>query len=283
MKPCLKPAEPHSLTGYRTANPNATWDQMRDDAFYNGQQAARDCKTALVRGQRCLCAYCESKIADDNTAEAVEARKHHQRVEHFHPKTDPARPPNWNLHWPNLWAVCHGGSESHGTTADAGCYPLPENLSCDAHKDYLISLGDLPPQPEGWLLAPNQVPPFPPLFQFTSNGVPEPHQANCAATVIPNNRHGDTATLVAKTIEHLNLNCPRLNGRRCIVRAQLEKRIMQVRQNANGAQAQQVLLGLARRLFSNNANSPWPEFFSLIRWRLGEPAETHLQSVNFTG
>ena len=30
-------------------------------------------------------------------------------------------------------------------------------------------------------------------------------------------------------------------------------------------------------------NTPWPPFFTLIRWRLGEAAETHLQSIHFQG
>jgi uncharacterized protein (TIGR02646 family) len=63
----------------------------------------------LVIGQRCLCTYCEIKIADGTSDAEIGAKTHEQRVEHFHPKDDVNLPPNWALHWPNLWAVCQGG------------------------------------------------------------------------------------------------------------------------------------------------------------------------------
>src|SRR4051794_17876168 len=83
---------------------------MRNDPHHGGQQAYRDIKRTLVRAQRCLCAFCEMRIADGTDNAALDARKSEQRVEHFHPKDDTVRPPNWALHWPNLWTVCLGGS-----------------------------------------------------------------------------------------------------------------------------------------------------------------------------
>ncbi len=283
MKPIARPNEPPTLTTYRAAKPDATWEEMRDDPFDGGQQAARDTKTTLVRGQRCLCAFCEVQIANDCTDAAIAARRAEQRVEHFHPKSDTTRPPNWNLHWPNLWAVCLGGSKQDAAAQEDVRFPLPENLSCDAFKDHQIAKGVLPESPEGWVLAPDEVPTFPILFQYAPEGTPEPHPANCAATVIPNHHYADTAEFVAKTIEHLNLGCFRLNEARRIVRAQLEKRITSVRETSQGAEPDDVLLGLARRLFSQDPASPWPQFFSLIRWKLGPAAERHLQEIQFTG
>ena len=73
MKRCTKLNEPQLLTTYRGAKPEATWDEMRDDPFDGGQQAARDTKTTLVRGQRCLCAFCEAQIANDCSNESIDA------------------------------------------------------------------------------------------------------------------------------------------------------------------------------------------------------------------
>jgi len=256
---------------------------MRDDPFHGGQQAARDTKATLVRGQRCLCAFCEVQIASDCSPSAIESRKSEQRVEHFHPKSDTVSPLNWNLHWPNLWAVCLGGSKQDKEEQEEVLFPLPENLSCDAFKGYLIEKGIIPESPEGWVLAPNELPTFPLLFKFAPDGTPEPHLENCAATIIPNHRYADSAEFVAKTIEHLNLGCFRLNQARRIVRAQLEKQIKTARERSPGASPDDVLLSLARRLLSSNVESPWPQFFSLLRWKLGAAAERHLQEIQFTG
>ena len=286
MKRCIRPPEPVTLAGYRQANPQGTWEQMKDDAFNNGQQAAIDVKRALVKGQRGLCAYCERRIANGVTDVEIEASRPEQRVEHFHPKSDRTGPTNWSLHWPNMWAVCLGGTNEppDGAPPDLDRYlpPLRQNMSCDSFKDRQITLGALPQHTEGWILAPDDVPAFPLLFHFAPDGTPEPHQ-NCKAQNLPGNNHPDTATLVAKTIEHLNLACPRLNRSRCIAKARLEKQIETLRKQAGGASPQQLLLLLARRLFAANIASPWPQFFTLIRWRLGAPAEDHLQSINYSG
>lgn len=283
MKHCAKAQEPQTLLTYRARNPDGTWEEMRNDPFNDGLQAAADTKTTLVRGQRCLCAFCEMKIANDCSDAAIAERKSEQRVEHFHPKSDPARPPNWNLHWPNLWAVCLGGSKQDDGKQEGVRFPLPANLSCDAFKGYQVEKGFLPESPEGWLLSPDEVPAFPLLIGYAPDGTPEPHFENCKATLIPNHHYADTSELVAKTIEHLNLGCFRLNEARRIVRAQLEKRIASARQASPTALPQDVLLALARRLFSSNASSPWPQFFSLLRWKLGAAAERRLNEMNYIG
>lgn len=287
LKLCKKLAEPPTLNRFRQEQPRGIWDQMRDDPFHGGQQAYRDVKRTLVKGQRCLCAYCEIHIAGGTTDRQIDARRHEQRVEHFHPKDDTTYPPNWGLHWPNLWAVCLGGSQRppEGVPLDTRTYlpPLPENLSCDAFKDHQIKAGKLAASPEGWILAPSETPAFPPLFQFAPNGTPEPHVQNCAAITIQNNRHPNTQTLVAKTIEHLNLACPRLRRNRCIAKAQLEKQIEAARQRAPHVPAYETMLTIARRLFPQDADSRWIEFFTLARWRLGAPAEDHLRAIQYAG
>lgn len=287
MKTGRKMEEPSTLTAYRAACPESTWNEMRDNPFHGGQSAYRDIKTTLVRGQRCLCAYCETRIADGTTDHEINARKTEQRVEHFHPKEDVDRPPNWALHWPNLWAVCHGGSDwpPEGEPLNPARHeqPLGENLSCDAFKARQIESGQLNNSPEGWVLAPHEIPPFPLLFQFAPDGTPEPHVANCQNVLIPGNNHSDTETIVAQTITHLNLGCSRLNRVRRIARAQLEKRIETDRRANPGRPADDIMLRLVRRLFSETPESPWPEFFTLIRWRLRETAERRLQEMRYSG
>lgn len=287
MKKCQKLPEPAALVAYRQALPDGAWEVMRNNPFHKGQEAYRGIKTILVRGQRCLCAYCEIRIADGMDDHTIDAKKQEQRVEHFHPKEDQDGPMNWALDWPNLWAVCHGGTPRPpgGFPADPNRYlpPLPENLSCDAFKDHQIKKGKLSSWPEGWILGPGEVPAFPILFQFAPDGTPEPDPRNCADQALPQNQYSDTTTLIRQTIEHLNLGCPRLNRSRRICKAQLEKQIKNARQQAPGVPPRDVLLTLARRLFSQNAGSPWPEFFTLIRWRLGHAAETHLQAIQFAG
>ena len=287
MKTCPKLDEPATLVAYRAAVPDSTWDQMKDDPFHSGMAAYRDTKTTLVRGQRCLCGFCEQRIADGTTDDEIAARRSEQRVEHFHPKADRQRPPNWALHWPNLWAVCTGGDDwppaGEPLDPDRHIHPLIENLSCDAYKGRQIEKNLLPNPPEGWILAPDQVPPFPLIFEFASDGTPLPHATNCQNVNIPGNQYADTATLVAETIKHLNLGCTRLKRMRSIVRAQLEKQIEMQRKMNPGRSANEVMLDLARRLFSQSPNSPWPAFFTLIRWRLRHSAEIRLQDMGYTG
>jgi uncharacterized protein (TIGR02646 family) len=241
----------------------------------------------LIRGQRCLCAYCETRIAEGISDAEIEARKAEQRVEHFHPKEDVQRPPNWALHWPNLWAVCHGGSdwppEGEPLNPDKHVEPLRENLSCDAFKNQQIESGKLHDLPDGWILSPAEIPAFPLLFEFSPDGAPEPHKTNCQTVTIPANQHPDTKTIVAETIRHLNLGCPRLNRMRSIARAQLEKRIEQARKANPGKPHHDVLLQLARRVFPTDVNSPWPQFFTLLRWRLRDIAEQRLNEMGYTG
>jgi len=287
MKTVVRPGEPQVLVKYRLAQPESSWDEMKDDPYHGGQTAYREVKVTLVRGNRCLCAYCESRIAAGTSDEEIAASRRDQRVEHFHPKSDLKRPPNWAMHWQNMWAVCHGGSDwpPKGEPLDPAKQlpPLEDNLTCDAFKDQQISKGLLQNSPEGWILSPDQIPPFPNLFQFAPDGTPEPHMQNCAVAIIPGNNHPDTYSIVAETVRQLNLGCTRLNRNRRIVRSRLEKQIARERKRHAGQPAANVLLQLARHLFSNNSANPWPEYFTLVRWRLGKPVELRLQEIGYQG
>lgn len=287
MKQCRKLLEPATLTNYRAAQPDGTWDAMKNDPHHDGQQAYYDIKATLVCGQRGLCAYCERRITKGLTeAELAESRAQ-QQVEHFHPKNDVSGPVNWALHWPNLWAVCTGGSRvpAGGGLGDPADYlpPLPENLSCDAFKDHQIQTGQLPQNPEGWVLAPQEVPPFPRLFQYAPDGSPEPDAETCSEHIVAGNQHPDTATLVAETIKHLNLSCVRLNRLRHVARQKLRDMIRQLREKYPRGNPRELLLGLARRLLSSTETSVWAEFFTLVRWVLGAAGEEHLQQIGYTG
>ncbi len=284
MKRCIKLDEPASLVTFRQAKPDADWDEMRNDPHHGGKEAYTDIKKTLIKGQRCLCAYCEMQIAEEPDDATLEATRHEQRVEHFHPKSDRSTSRNWNLDWSNLWAVCQGGSKkSQKLDTQRFLPPLPENLSCDAFKDHQIEKGKLPLNPEGWMLSPEEIPAFPLLFEFDPNGRPQPHSRNCRDFVPIRNNYDDAGTLVAKTIEHLNLGCHRLNEARRIRRAQVEKDIARERKKNPGASPEEVYLRLMHRYFPRDRDKPWPKFFSIIRWRLGEAAERYLREIGYDG
>jgi uncharacterized protein (TIGR02646 family) len=259
---------------------------MRNDALNGGKGAYTDIKRTLVKSQRALCAYCEIRISSGVDDNAIEYAKSMQRVEHFHPKRDVQGNVNWALHWPNLWAVCKGGSENPGAdeAVNSRYYlpPLPQNLSCDAYKERQSASGKLDSDPKGWILSPDEVPAFPLLFCFNPDGSLEPNRVACNAFVAATNNYPNTLTLVAKTIEHLNLSCLRLNRGRSIARAQLEKMIEKARKANPHADPQNILQRLARQLF-DAGQTAWPEFFSLVRWRLGRPAEDRLREMQFQG
>ncbi len=286
MKICRKEPEPSSLTSFRAAVPTATWDQMKNDPFNGGQAAYADIKKSLVRSHRGLCAYCERQIATAIDDASIASKAQDQRVEHYHSKSDSTPTKNWALDWNNLWAVCTGGNNrpAGGATADPAEYlePVAENLSCDAAKERQITTNQLDVDHEGKLLSPAEIPAFPPLFEYSSEGVISP-SANCPQVTIEDNALPSTAALVADTITHFNLNCGRLTERRRIVRSQLEKDIAKMRSASPGVPPSDLLTRLARRFLSASGNSCWPEFFTMIRVRLGEPAEAHLRANNYAG
>ncbi len=286
MKSCARETEPNSLRAFRVALPNATWEQMRNDALNSGQVAYSEIKTALVRGQRGLCAYCEIRISKSLDPAGIAASANEQRVEHYHSKSDQSGTTNWALEWSNLWIVCNGGSlrPAGGVAANAIYYlpPLPDNLSCDSFKERQIATGKLPVAHEGQLLSPDYVPHSPIIFDYESNGLIKAH-GNCDSISIPKDHRMPTRSLIEQTILHYNLNCPRLKRGRRIVSAQLEKLISQTRTRMLGTPPEQVVTILARRMFTANAGTLWLEYFTLIRARLGAAAEDHLKAIKYAG
>lgn len=267
MKRVEKPAEPAQLETYRIANPASTWEQMRADAL--GRTAYDITRAQLIGGQGGLCAFCEIDIRDNDSLKC--------RVEHFHPKSDTATAHNWALDWQNMLGVCMGGSQRYQQPPHA-LEPLPENLSCDAHKDQMIRTNRLAEQCEGWIINPVDLPASLCLFFLEkSTGCLLPDVDQCAVVNLPGNRYPSTLELVQHTIDMLNLNCDRLCQARRHVLWDIERNKKRLREQ--GVSSQQGLRDLAERYFRQR----WPGFFTTIRLCLGAAAEQYLTDIGFQG
>ncbi|WP_458725457.1 retron system putative HNH endonuclease [Pseudomonas mandelii] len=267
MKRVIRLDEPAELAEYRAANPLSSWEQMRGDAA--GRAAYETVRLQLLNGQGCLCGFCEIGIHDLDPLKC--------RVEHFHPKSDTSTAHNWALDWYNFIAVCMGGSQRY-LQAPYTLEPLPENLSCDAHKDQMITAGRLTEYCEGWIIDPLDVPEFPCLFFLVkSTGQLEPDEQACADVTIPGNKHASTQELVRHTIDMLNLNCNRLCEARKRVLWDIERNKKSLR--LQGIRPEQALRTLSERYFRHR----WPAFFTTIRFCLGTAAEQYLTDMEFQG
>jgi uncharacterized protein (TIGR02646 family) len=270
VKRVLKGNEPARLRAFRQAQPLATWEQMRNDPMNGGRQAYADIRAEAIISQGGLCAYCEIDIRDNDPLKS--------RVEHFHAKSHTGTPTNWALHWPNMLAVCVGGSNPHDSDPHT-LQPIAKNLSCDAHKDQWIQQGNLPVACEGWVIDPLLLAAIPSLFAINkTSGELRANETTCAnAPAWPNNHHADVKMLVEFTIAALNLNSQRLceARRRVIFDIEHNKK----RLNNSGVAAQQVFSLLAKRYLGK----PWPGFFTTICLCLGVAADSHLQQTNYQG
>lgn len=272
MKRVWKRAEPNSLTRYRNAVPNGTWEGLGADTLWGGQRVPSDCRLQAITDQGGLCAYCEIDIRNNDPVLC--------RVEHFHPKADVSLPLfNWALAWQNMLGVCNGGSNPHASTPGFHRAPLRQNLSCDAHKDQQIQVGALSPHCEGWILNPLELHASPCLFKINKfDGCIEPDSHTCQTVEpFPNNHHATVEDLVRHTIEMLNLNCDRLKDARLVVIRDIEKN--KKKQREQGFDATQGMTNLVRYYFRQT----WPRFFTTIRLCLGRAAEAHLQVSNYQG
>ena len=263
MKKICKAAEPDGLKKFRRNQPDADWDDLRSTEAY------KTIKEVLFQDQGHLCAFCESRLPADCV--------HQQRIEHFHPKSDRSDPDhNWALDWQNMIGVCMGGSRQ--TEDEKTSHPLPANLSCDAHKDHMITKGRIPVACEGYVLNPLDILHTPALFLF--------HRATCELRVAedackkfdatpPQNNYASVKELVHKTIEILNLNCPRLvDSRRAVLRA-----YNQAVARARKKNDRQFRKKLAKEWFRHR----WPSFFTTRRLLLGQAAEDWLAEHSYQG
>ena len=163
-----------------------------------------------------------------------------------------------------------------GESSDRSKHPLPENLSCDAYKNHLITQNKLPTTCEGYLLNPLNMLAFPCLFTLDRRtGELKPDVERCAAVIFIDNHYPSTAELVQKTIDHLNLNCYRLNEQRLALLHEYNQHIKRARLHNDP----QVFAKLATRWFQKR----WPSFFTTRRILLGQYAETHLHTLAYNG
>jgi uncharacterized protein (TIGR02646 family) len=264
MKRIRKSGEPIELKTYRRTCPASEWGTMRNDALHAGKAAYDAIVAKLEADQGEICAYCEIKISRE---------KHTTRVEHFVPKALQHTRINWALHWYNLLAVCNGGSQNRSVP---GHYlePLKENLSCDAHKQ--LALGTIFTHPV--LLNPLSLPAMQPLMRLDhATGELRVDEANATSLRWPSSPHVSGVILVERSIEILNLNCPRLSRARLMVLRALEKEIKQAR--LKGLNPSFFMPNLVKRYLGPR----FREFFSVYRFRLGDHAEIYLHSIGFNG
>jgi uncharacterized protein (TIGR02646 family) len=258
LKKINKSLQPNNLTEYAQQNPQANWD----DFYYTNQSYDyKKLKELIFKEQGGLCAFCENEIF----------KTHKQRVEHFHPKSDKTNPNhNWALDWTNVIGVCLGGSD-----VDKVLHPLPANLSCDAYKDHLIKQRKLPEKCEGYLFNPLNLPAFPCLFDFDKRTGELKPKDDYSGIKFEDNYYETTAELVAKTIQHLNLNCDRLNQQRLALLRQYNQEIAKARKNNDKS----IFTKLAERWFQTQ----WLPFFTTRRILLSHHAESYLQQQAFNG
>lgn len=256
MKKIHKSSGPNALTRYAEANPGDGWDDFR-----NAGSAYTEIKQQVFQEQGGLCAYCET---------LPKPGANHQRLEHFHPKSDQSDPEkNWALDWDNIIGVCHGGADS-----DNNCWERPANLSCDAHKDHMINRKNLPPDCNGWLLNPLYLPRVPCLFEFDLRTYElKPDRAQCAQLVLAEGK--DTVELVNRTIAYLNLNCDRLKAQRKEILFEYNRQEVSARKRGEGSK------DFRRKLVARWFRTPWPSFFTTRRILLGAAAEAFLQNLEF--
>jgi len=259
VKKINKSVPPNKLTEYATRNPTNDWEQFRKSSK---RKNYKNTKQVIFDDQGGLCAFCEDKVQD----------KTKQQIEHFHSKKDnnPTLYHNWALDWDNVMGVCSGGKD-----ADQNVNPLPANLSCDAYKDHLILKNRLSVNCEGYLLNPLHLPAFPCLFDFNIRTGELKQKNDYSGIEFKNNQYGSTAELVAKTIEHLNLNCDRLNKQRLEVLKLYNQEVAKARKNNDRT----IFTKLVQRWFQKR----WISFFTTRRILLGEEAENYLKQINYEG
>lgn len=257
MKKINKTPGPNPLTNYAAVNKAHEWEH-----FYDQTDDYKELKKLVFQDQGGLCAYCEAK---PKTSEPST-----QRLEHFHSKSDRGDPnKNWALDWHNVIGVCHGGSDYA-----SNAYKRPENLSCDAHKDYLINKRKLPIDCDGWLINPLSLPDVPCLFEFDLVTYQlKPNALLCQEFAFSTG--SDTFTMVKNTIEYLNLNCDRLTEQRRLVLEDYNREKKLAR--ANKTKPQAFHAWLANKWFQKR----WLSFFTTRRILLGGAAEMVLSSQRF--
>ncbi|HEW98157.1 MAG: TIGR02646 family protein [Candidatus Parabeggiatoa sp. nov. 3] len=262
MKKINKTPGPNALTHFAANNPTARWEPDFKDE--NGGDDYHAIRQQIFDDQAGLCAYCETKV--DN----LPINK--QRIEHFHSKSDDSNSSqNWGLDWNNIIGVCIGGED-----ADKSKHPRPANLSCDAHKNHLISKEHLSAQCEGYLLNPLNISATPCLFNLDKRtGELLPNDTVCQQVAGIENNFSSVRKLVEETIKALNINCDRLKDQRLAVRNEYNRQVKAARKKKD----REVFTRMAVQWFQNK----WPSFFTTRRLLLGQYAEAYLETIDYNG
>lgn len=252
------------LTQFVDSGSSAVWEDFRN---VNDGENYRLIRQLVFADQGGLCAYCETQVS--------ELSEYKQRLEHFHPKADVSdSTKNWQLDWNNIIGVCIGGEKQDKEHKND--YPLPENLSCDSHKNHLVNKGRLSLDVEAQLLNPLQIPATPCLFSLDMRtGKLYPNEEACQQLDKSISNSVPLTEKVAETIKVLNLNCDRLNQKRLKIRNEYNRLI----KKAIKEDDKQVFEKIAEQWFRNQ----WPAFFTTRRLLLGNHAEAYLQRINYAG
>lgn len=249
MKRILKSKDvPALLDTFSKHRPDADWLQFKDKPGRYRQVVAQ-----LRADQHGLCAYCEIDLLESNDREMVADC----RVEHFHPKSPHAPPPNWALDWSNLLAVCHGGSNSN--VIEATRFTKPD-FSCDVDK-----------KGEDWtehILNPlTDIPASPRIFSYGESGRIAPDSESCPDALRPK---------AQASIDFLRLNANRLLRMRGEVLAALSDQVGILL--SEGRDPEQAATIVAKSLFTEEQ---LPPFFTCVRWYLGSAAEARLVDLAY--
>ncbi len=261
MKTCLKGKAPDLLTQYQSNNPDATWEQFKDEC----QQGYKDVQSQLRQDQGNLCCYCEIE-----TRQAFGIGKDDFRVEHFHPKSDTDNngvSHNWGLDWQNMLGCCHGGSEKYVTDAKERYISTNAQRHSDTLKGEFIL--------DDEILNPLKIPPFPILFKANRrDGSFSVLDDNCRKVGV--NVDKANGYLAA---DKLNLNSEKLKDLRKKAMDALNEQIQE--ELSRGLTIDQAILNITKAQLRKNDQAYWPAFFTTIRGYLG--AENYLQSIHYAG
>lgn len=181
----------------------------------------------------------------------VKLSEGNETVEHFVPR---AKDHGRELDWQNLLLVCGGDEKS----------PPPKEFSCGHARNYAGS---------PVVLNPLNIPAGERLFTLESRtGKLNPDAPSCG-------RCGVSEQLVQATIRDLGLSVSRLSRARLRILETIDQQIAAL--VSAGSTFDEAERQLASEQFLPNAT--WPEFFTTLRWRLGDAAENRLTEIGYNG
>jgi uncharacterized protein (TIGR02646 family) len=195
----LEIEEPELLKIFRLENPNATWNQLKNNSDVNNAL-----KVNTIRKTGGLCVYCEQKLI----------AKTDYQIEHFHPKKGNNNSnfgdgvPNRAIEWGNLYPGCLGGTAqvTHFTEKLDIEFRTGANrrnkgrLTCGQKK------GET--EPEGVYISPTKLNNRAPIFLFSEvDGSVSVNEEACVEQNIP-------VALANNHITRLNLDSQRLRDAR---------------------------------------------------------------------